>query len=59
MESRQDTVTAFVPRGAIDLVLERLHALRRWCLDERNPIRPDCSKVVCDRRHCNSALFKR
>jgi uncharacterized hydrophobic protein (TIGR00271 family) len=30
VESGHDMVTAFVPRGAIDVVLERLRALRRW-----------------------------
>jgi len=59
VETGHDMVTAFIPRGSIAVVLGCLRALRRWCLDERNPIRPDCSKVVCDRRHCNSALFKR
>lgn len=32
--SGHDMVTAFVPRGAIDVVLERLRALRRWAAGE-------------------------
>ncbi len=58
VETGHGVVTAFIPRGSIAVVLGRLRALRRWCLNARNPIRPDCSRVVCDRRHNNSALFK-